>query len=70
MHRILVSHRSWMLRTERGLVRLAMLSLGFVSVILGLGMGVSIIMLPPGIVIGLAGVGLFVWGAVGDLPLD
>jgi hypothetical protein len=70
MLRILVSNRSWMLRTERGLVRLAMITVGFAFVVVGLAMGVSIILLPPGLVLALSGVGLFVWGAVGDLPLD
>jgi hypothetical protein len=70
MNRIAFIHRSWILRTERGLLRVGMIALGLVFIVVGLGMGVSLVMLPPGIIIALSGVGLLIWGAVGDLPLD
>jgi hypothetical protein len=70
MNRVPFVDRSWILRTERGLLRLGMITLGVVFIVVGLGMGVSVIMLPPGIVIALSGLGLLTWGAVGDLPLD
>ena len=60
--------RRWVLTAERGTLRIAMVGLGFVLMIVGLGLGVTMVMLPPGIVIGLGGVGLVVWGALGDLP--
>jgi hypothetical protein len=62
--------RPWMVRTERTILRLGMLTLGFALTIIGLGLGITMIMLPPGIVIALCGVGLFIWGAVGDLPIE
>lgn len=55
---------------ERGLFRLLMMVVGFVLVILGLGLGVSMVMLPAGLVLGLLGVGLVVWATVGDVPLN
>jgi hypothetical protein len=70
MNRLPLATRPWVLRTERGALRLGMITLGFGLTIIGLGLGVSIIMLPPGIIIGLCGVGLVVWGAVGELPID
>jgi hypothetical protein len=44
--------------------------LGFALMVAGLGLGVTMIMLPAGLVIGFVGVGLFVWGLLGDLPID
>ena len=35
---------------------------GFVMMVVGLGLGVTLVMLPFGLVIGLAGIGLFVCG--------
>jgi hypothetical protein len=45
----------------------AIVVLGFVLMIVGLGLGVTMIMLPVGIVLGLAGAGLFVAGLFGHL---
>ena len=44
--------------------------LGFVLMVVGLGLGVTMIMLPVGLVIGLAGLLAFVWGLVGHLERD
>jgi hypothetical protein len=41
--------------------------LGFVLMVVGLGLGVTMIMLPIGIVLGLTGAGLFVAGIFGHL---
>jgi hypothetical protein len=41
--------------------------LGFVLMVVGLGLGVTMIMLPVGIVLGLTGAGLFVAGIFGHL---
>jgi membrane-bound ClpP family serine protease len=40
----------------------AAISIGFVLMVIGLGLGVTMIMLPVGVVIGLIGVALFVGG--------
>ncbi|MBI1872639.1 MAG: hypothetical protein HYZ58_06865 [Acidobacteria bacterium] len=40
----------------------ALISIGFVLMVIGLGLGVTMIMLPVGLVVGLAGVLLFVVG--------
>jgi hypothetical protein len=37
---------------------------GFVLMLVGLGMGVTVIMLPIGIPLGLFGLGLFLWGVL------
>ena len=55
---------------ERGFVRVLMMAVGFVLVILGLGLGVSMVMLPAGLFLGLLGVGLVVWATVGDVPIN
>jgi len=60
----------WFVFAERGAFRLFMIVMGLVLAILGLGLGVSMIMLPAGIVIGLCGVGMMVWGLVGDVPIE
>ena len=45
----------------------AAVAIGFVLMVVGLGLGVTMIMLPVGLVIGLVGVGMFVWGLLGHL---
>ena len=45
----------------------AAVAIGFAMMVVGLGMGVTMIMLPVGLVIGLIGVLVFVWGLVGHL---
>ena len=39
--------------------------LGFVFMILGLGLGVTLVALPAGLVVGLGGLMLFLWGLFG-----
>lgn len=46
---------------------LAAIAGGFVLMVVGLGLGVTMIMLPVGLVVGLGGVLLFVWGLLGHL---
>ena len=41
--------------------------LGFILMVVGLALGVTMIMLPVGLVVGLLGVGIFTWGLVGHL---
>ena len=43
---------------------------GFVLMVVGLGLGVTMVMLPVGLVVGLFGVGVFVWGLLGHLGTD
>ena len=45
----------------------AIVVLGFVLMVVGLGLGVTMIMLPVGLVLGLAGMGLFIAGIFGHL---
>lgn len=54
--------RPWVTTTEGVLGRIAALIIGFVMMIVGLGLGVTVMMLPVGIVIGLLGVAVFVTG--------
>jgi hypothetical protein len=44
---------------------IAAVVLGLILMIVGLAMGVTIVMLPVGIPVGLAGVLLFIWGVTG-----
>ena len=56
------------LRTaEQILGHVAAVVIGFFLMIIGLGLGVTMIMLPVGLVVGLLGAMLFVWGLVGHL---
>ena len=44
--------------------------IGFILMVFGLGLGVTMVMLPVGLVVGLIGVGVFVWGLLGHLGED
>jgi hypothetical protein len=55
-------NRPWFRATENLLVHIAAVIVGFVMMVVGLGLGVTMIMLPVGIVIGLAGAAIFVGG--------
>jgi len=55
-------HQPWVRTTESVLGHIAAVILGFVMMVVGLGLGVTMIMLPVGIVVGLIGVALFVGG--------
>jgi hypothetical protein len=55
-------HRPWVRTTESVLGHLAAIVIGFVMMVVGLGLGVTMIMLPVGIVIGLIGAAVFVSG--------
>ena len=60
----------WLALAERGALRALMIAFGLMLMVVGLGLGVSIVMLPPGLFFGLTGFALVVWGAVGELPVD
>ena len=62
--------REWFSFAERSVLRLVMITIGFALMVVGLALGVTMVMLPLGLVLGFTGVGLTVWGAVGDLPMD
>ena len=55
-------HRPWVRATESVVGHIAAMIVGFVMMVVGLGLGVTMIMLPVGIVIGLLGVAIFVSG--------
>lgn len=62
--------RRWIEKAELILVHVAAVLVGFVLMVVGLGLGVTMVMLPVGLVIGLFGVGVFVWGLLGHLGKD
>ena len=62
--------RRWLAKGEQILSHVAAVVVGFILMVLGLGLGVTMIMLPVGLVVGLVGVGVFVWGLVGHLGKD
>ena len=64
------SAHEWFVLAERGALRFVMVTTGFTLMVVGLALGVSMVMLPAGLFLGLTGLGVLIWGAVGDLPLD
>ena len=54
--------RRWVRATENVILHIAAIVAGFVMMIVGLALGVTMIMLPVGLVVGLAGVALFITG--------
>ncbi len=54
-------------KSERFLSQLVAVFVGFALMVIGLGLGVTMIMLPVGLAVGLVGVLLFVWGLFGHL---
>jgi hypothetical protein len=55
-------HRPWIEAIESVLGHIAAVIIGFIMMVVGLGLGVTIIMLPVGLVIGLIGMAMFVGG--------
>ena len=55
-------HRRWILLIESLLGHAAAVVVGFVLMVFGLALGVTMIMLPVGIVIGLLGLAIFLGG--------
>ncbi len=70
MHHYSVAAHHCVVRTERGLLRLFLVAGGFALMVVGLALGISIFMLPAGLMVGLTGVGLATWGLAGDIPID
>jgi hypothetical protein len=54
--------RAWIATIESVLGHIAAVVIGFVMMVVGLGLGVTMIMLPVGIVVGMLGVAIFVAG--------
>jgi hypothetical protein len=55
-------HGPWVRNVESVLGHIAAVIIGFVMMVIGLGLGVTLIMLPAGLVIGLLGVAVFIGG--------
>ena len=55
-------HRPWVKTTESVLGHIAAVVIGFVLMVIGLALSVTMVMLPVGVVVGLLGVALFVGG--------
>jgi hypothetical protein len=53
---------------ERLLIHSLAVVLGFVLMIVGIGMGVTMVLLPVGIPVGLIGLGLWLWGLYSTAP--
>jgi hypothetical protein len=64
------SHRSLLRASERFFGHVAAIVAGFVLMIVGISLGVTIVLLPAGIPVGLAGLFLFLWGLMVFLPKD
>ncbi len=62
--------RAFLEKGKRLLGYLAAVIVGFALMVIGLGLGVTMIMLPVGLVIGLVGALVFIWGLVGHLDND
>lgn len=62
--------RRWLEKARLVLAHVAAVVIGFVLMVFGLGLGVTMVMLPVGLVVGLFGVGVFVWGLLGHLGRD
>ena len=52
----------WVRATEAAIGHITAIVVGFILMIVGLGLGVTMIMLPVGVVVGLIGVAMFVSG--------
>jgi hypothetical protein len=55
-------HRPWVRAVESVAAHVVAIVVGFAMMILGLGLGVTMIMLPVGLVVGLTGAAIFVGG--------
>ena len=55
-------HRPWVMATEGVLWHIGAIVVGFVMMVVGLGLSVTMVLLPVGIVVGFLGVAIFVGG--------
>jgi hypothetical protein len=65
-----VSTHRWFKVTEAVFAHVLAIVIGFIMMVVGLGLGVTVIMLPVGVVVGLAGMGLFVAGLFAHINRD
>ena len=65
-----VSTNHWFRVTEAVFAHVLAIVVGFIMMVLGLGLGVTMIMLPVGVVVGLAGAALFVAGLFAHINRD
>ncbi|HUK36409.1 MAG TPA: hypothetical protein VLV86_20975 [Vicinamibacterales bacterium] len=63
-------HRPWVNAIESVLGHVAATVIGFVLMVIGLGLSVTMVMLPIGVAIGLTGVALFVGGLFAHIGSD
>jgi len=63
-------NRPWVRATENVLGHIAAIIVGFVMMVVGLGLGVTMVMLPFGLVIGLVGAAIFVGGLFAHIGGD
>jgi archaellum biogenesis protein FlaJ (TadC family) len=59
---VVTQRRAWIDKLENVLGHIAAVVIGFVMMVVGLGLGVTMVMLPFGLVIGLLGLAIFVSG--------
>ena len=62
VHNAVGWHRPWLQTVESVVGHVAAIVIGFVMMIVGLGLGVTMIMLPVGLAIGLLGVAILLAG--------
>lgn len=62
MEQITDRNHPWLEAAENALAHIAALIVGFILMVFGLALGVTMIMLPVGIVVGLLGVAIFLMG--------
>lgn len=62
--------RKWLETAETILGHVVAVVLGFILMVVGLGLGVTMVMLPVGLAVGLLGAVMFVWGLLGHLGND
>ena len=60
----------WIEAAEHGVLRFFIMLIGLVIALIGLGLGVTLVMLPAGIALGATGAIVFVFGAIGEMPSD
>ena len=64
------SAHEWFVLAEHGALRLVMVATGLTLMVVGLALGVTMVMLPVGLFLGFTGVGVLIWGALGELPAE
>ena len=69
-HTIAWARRHWVMATASVLGHVAALLIGFVMMVVGMGLAVTVIMLPVGLVVGLLGVAVFVEGVCGNFHVE